>query len=230
MSRKHLPLVELEVATLAFAAINALTWLLWLAKPLDVRDPLTIPLKTCECHNHHAPPSNPTSINRYRQYLNSVLFSSYYVDFDPCSATHLPTFWRGPIDAKIVLSDMLRIASVQFLCSVLFGGLHCLAWAAVFPSTTEQRLWRVSAVLVTVLPVFLILLFLSLPWPVDRAAVLSGTLPYNMILLRGLLIHLAIPVYCVARIILIVLSLSTLRSLPPRALVDVNWSGYIPHL
>ncbi|KAF7316011.1 hypothetical protein MIND_00118600 [Mycena indigotica] len=34
---QRLPLTEIEVATLAFATINALTWLLWLRKPLDVQ-------------------------------------------------------------------------------------------------------------------------------------------------------------------------------------------------
>ncbi|KAF7288778.1 hypothetical protein MIND_01423500 [Mycena indigotica] len=48
--------------------------------------------------------------------------------------------------------------------------------------------------------------------------------------LRAVLVRLDIAVYCVARIILIVLPLSTLCSLPPEAFIDVNWSAYIPHL
>jgi hypothetical protein len=39
-----------------------------------------------------------------------------------------------------------------------------------------------------------------------------------------------IPIYVVARIFLIVLSFMALRSLPPGALIDVDWTSYIPHL
>ncbi|KAJ7659894.1 hypothetical protein B0H17DRAFT_866466, partial [Mycena rosella] len=39
---QHLPITELEVATLAFATLNIFTWLLWWNKPLDVHLPIVI--------------------------------------------------------------------------------------------------------------------------------------------------------------------------------------------
>ncbi|KAJ7751609.1 hypothetical protein B0H16DRAFT_1460158 [Mycena metata] len=39
---KHLPLTELEVATLAFAALSAVIRLLWLHKPLEVQQPIVV--------------------------------------------------------------------------------------------------------------------------------------------------------------------------------------------
>jgi hypothetical protein len=39
---QHLPVSELEVATLAFAVVNILTWLLWWHKPLHVQLPILV--------------------------------------------------------------------------------------------------------------------------------------------------------------------------------------------
>ncbi|KAJ7873188.1 hypothetical protein B0H13DRAFT_1633587, partial [Mycena leptocephala] len=39
---QHLPVTQLEVATLAFAVVNVFIWFLWWAKPLDVEQPITI--------------------------------------------------------------------------------------------------------------------------------------------------------------------------------------------
>ncbi|KAJ6565493.1 hypothetical protein DFH09DRAFT_1157506 [Mycena vulgaris] len=39
-----------------------------------------------------------------------------------------------------------------------------------------------------------------------------------------------IPTYIIARLFLIVLPFTTLRSLPPGALTDVDWTVYIPYI
>ncbi|KAJ7104974.1 hypothetical protein C8R44DRAFT_886979 [Mycena epipterygia] len=39
---QHLPVTQLEVATLAFAVVNVLIWSLWWAKPLDVERPIAV--------------------------------------------------------------------------------------------------------------------------------------------------------------------------------------------
>ncbi|KAJ7130464.1 hypothetical protein C8R44DRAFT_665575, partial [Mycena epipterygia] len=39
---QHLPVTQLEVATLAFAIVNVLIWALWWGKPLDVEQPIII--------------------------------------------------------------------------------------------------------------------------------------------------------------------------------------------
>ncbi|KAJ7903333.1 hypothetical protein B0H14DRAFT_2664574 [Mycena olivaceomarginata] len=47
----------------------------------------------------------------------------------------------------------------------------------------------------------------------------------------GAMLALLLPlVYVLARIPLLLLPFMALRSLPPAALADVNWSVYIPHL
>jgi hypothetical protein len=39
---QHLPVTELEVATMVFAAVNVFIWILWWGKPLDVQRPIPI--------------------------------------------------------------------------------------------------------------------------------------------------------------------------------------------
>jgi hypothetical protein len=39
---RHLPLTELEVATLAFQFVNIIIWFLWLKKPLDMQQPIIL--------------------------------------------------------------------------------------------------------------------------------------------------------------------------------------------
>ncbi|KAF7316575.1 hypothetical protein MIND_00177200 [Mycena indigotica] len=206
---QHLPLTELEIATLAFAALNAVTWLLWLAKPLDVREPLQIALHTTD------PPALP--VHQGQTLVPATPGPSE-------TANH--TSFRN---------DLLHTTSAQYLFGAVFGGLHCLAWAAFFPSAAEQWLWRVSAVLVTTLPVTLIWFLWTVPvryisQDIDDFESDSSSLAPYVTTLRAVLVRLDIAAYCVARIILIVLPLSTLRSLPPEAFIDVNWSAYIPHL
>jgi hypothetical protein len=43
--QQHLPLTELEVATLAFQFVSIFIWLLWWKKPLDVQQPQPIVLQ-----------------------------------------------------------------------------------------------------------------------------------------------------------------------------------------
>ncbi|KAJ7879430.1 hypothetical protein B0H13DRAFT_2051239 [Mycena leptocephala] len=39
---QHLPVTELEVATMAFAVVNIFIWILWWGKPLDVQRPIPV--------------------------------------------------------------------------------------------------------------------------------------------------------------------------------------------
>ncbi|KAF7288757.1 hypothetical protein MIND_01421100 [Mycena indigotica] len=131
---QHLPLAELEIATLGFAVLNAVTWLLWIAKPLDVRDPILVPLPTqatLESRHGPIPPALPlhmseapqvvqTPLGGYRhQRLLRYLMLNFYHDFRPRFATHVPTFWRGYTDPTCLRKDMRFLTSTQYICGML---------------------------------------------------------------------------------------------------------------
>ena len=42
--------------------------------------------------------------------------------------------------------------SGMVLVTMVFGGIHCIAWSFAFPSTTEQLLWRISSIAITGIP------------------------------------------------------------------------------
>ncbi|KAF7289159.1 hypothetical protein MIND_01377000 [Mycena indigotica] len=218
---QHLPLTELEVVTLAFATINAMTWLLWLRKPLDVRSPITLSVHTTP-PNHVGSRPYPGHMTRVKRF--AFLFANSYsqAEYDPLSATSVPTFWCTTYTDYNTLpgwSESTITIFGQFACGTLFGGIHFAAWGAPFPSVVERWLWRSSTLALVILPVLFCVLMMiigALDLPPQR-------IKYPTLAVIGGL-------YSISRGILLVLPLTTLRSLPSSAFADVNWSVYIPHL
>ncbi|KAJ7059140.1 hypothetical protein C8F01DRAFT_989693, partial [Mycena amicta] len=97
----------------------------------------------------------------------------------------------------------------------LFGAIYCIAWNSPFPSAVEMWMWRVSAAVVAAVPLLVVL-------SVSTGLSEPGWFPWALLLLGV--------VYVLARLMLMVLPFTTLRTLPPGIFVDVNWSAYLPHL
>ncbi|KAF7302302.1 hypothetical protein MIND_00797700 [Mycena indigotica] len=218
---QHLPITALEVATLAFAVVNALTWLLWLKKPLDVCYPIRLPLHTAPIGWHNRGPPYPAALSWF-EHFGGVFTNLYHTDeYDPLDNTSVPTFWcarftdYSALQYSSILSWSLADSS-QLICGVLFGAIHCSAWSAAFPSPAEMWLWRSSALLITVLPYTFVF-----------GIILQRVLSLNQIR-RGIIA--VITVYSAARVILLIVPLTALRALPIAAFSDVEWSIYIPHL
>jgi hypothetical protein len=99
----------------------------------------------------------------------------------------------------------------------LFGSVHLIpSWFLHFSSRQEMWLWRVSAIIITAAPALMVLVacgdetFLG---DVFRVFATVGAILYPF-----------------ARIILLTLSLTALRSLPSGALQTIEWTTFIPHL
>ncbi|KAL0945446.1 hypothetical protein HGRIS_000938 [Hohenbuehelia grisea] len=97
------------------------------------------------------------------------------------------------------------------LAAAVFGALHIVAWNFTFPTHVEQLLWRISSAVLTAIALGLCALSYT-----------SWTHPVVSVLFMGL--------YCIARLILAVEVFALLRSLPPKALQDVGWVKYLPHV
>ena len=104
--------------------------------------------------------------------------------------------------------------------SVLFGVIHCVAWNNEFPSSLERWGWRISALIVSVVPLLLLSLF-----TVGRMGILNQSSIIFVILRESFAW-----VYMTSRIALLVLPLIALRALPPGAYVDLEWATIIPHI
>ncbi|KAJ7042258.1 hypothetical protein C8F04DRAFT_994027 [Mycena alexandri] len=203
---QHLPITELEVATLAFAVVNIFIWSLWWKKPLEVEEP--IPVGPADGEEVQPMASHLALWNKFF----GVMVGGYGKDYDPILSTSVPTFWssdyrgQGSLQRKAIL--------IECLVGTIFGAIHCAAWNTLFPSADEMWMWRVCSLSVAAVPVIF-----GSPFHRKPDADLVTTIAW-----------LGAPIYIISRLFLIILPFTTLRALPPGAFADVNWSVYIPHL
>lgn len=130
----------------------------------------------------------------------------------------MPTFWSSSRDDFYERPGLVLPHAVygELIVAILFGAIHSAAWNTVFPSKPEMMLWRISAVIIAGIPAFLLFIL-----PINCCI---GEGPFNILLLTSA------AVYAVARAILLVVPLISLREVPYSALVDVDWGVYIPHV
>ncbi|KAJ7130453.1 hypothetical protein C8R44DRAFT_978510 [Mycena epipterygia] len=205
---QHLPVTQLEVATLAFAVVNILIWALWWGKPLDVGQPILVGaleeqafLSGPSTELDEAEPTFPPL--RLMNKLDGVL-SGDYSPYLPISSTSVPTFWSMDWEEANHAEKDIPFYIECFVGTIL-GAIHCAAWNTDFPSTMEIWMWRSCSVFVAAIPAVLGF----------AIAFDNGTAAENVI---------------AARLFLITIPFTSLRALPHGAFIDVDWSVYIPHL
>lgn len=121
------------------------------------------------------------------------------------------------------------LLSTAAVAGALFGAVHCLAWHFSFPSHAERILWRAASLIVvgscaaTFYTVFT-------ARPLVRVTGFRQVVTNVFVWLGILLSGLAIFVYPIARIILLVIAVTSLRSLPPSAFQTVDWIEFVPHI
>ncbi|KDR77510.1 hypothetical protein GALMADRAFT_65626 [Galerina marginata CBS 339.88] len=123
----------------------------------------------------------------------------------------MPTFYAFPTTSQHISRQSVENCAVVILVSAIFGLIHCIGWSFAFPSIPERILWRVCAIIITVVPI------IAVPW-VYLVAGLS------------LLFRLIILVYLLARLALLGEAFVALRGLPPSAYDVVKWTAYLPHI
>ncbi|KAJ7114253.1 hypothetical protein C8R44DRAFT_710095 [Mycena epipterygia] len=217
-----LPVTGLEVATLAFTVVNIFIWSLWWAKPLDVEQPIMVgptqDLKEIE----------PTTLSLSLWDRFGGVFDGNYSPYLPITSTSVPAFWSMDY-GKVGYDESNTAFYIECLVGTIFGAIHCAAWNADLPSTIEMWMWRCCSLMVAVIPAVQGALFALFKLPRAGGAT-ENTLRRIGAAIGGLLFLVSIPVYPIARLFLIIIPLTSLRAIPPGAFIDVDWSGYIPHL
>ncbi|KAJ7706546.1 hypothetical protein B0H16DRAFT_686164 [Mycena metata] len=215
---QHLPLTELEVATLAFAVLSVAIRLLWLHKPLDVQQPIVVARSEVDIdplEEEDITPMNNDS-NDFSDKIGGIFGN--HAHYHPISSTSVPSFYY--IEMNSNSTNLFIILAGIFGVGSIFGSIHCAAWNALFPSIAEMWIWRISSVFIAAYPVLTTLIITLGAWVNVNIAKHVFTI----------LMVLGAVGYPLCRLFLIILSFTTLRSLPPSTFVDVNWSNYIPHL
>jgi hypothetical protein len=105
------------------------------------------------------------------------------------------------------------------IIGVHFGLVHLIpSWFLDFASVPEMWLWRASATIITVGPIFLNL------WEYFYRKKSSWESTFRIFL------FMMLPLYFISRIVLLSISLTSLRSLSPAALQTIEWTSFIPHI
>jgi len=114
------------------------------------------------------------------------------------------------------------------LCvSIVFGAIHCIAWSFHFATLQERWAWRISAILISSLPIVIIALLLLLAVFDEEnrnmwIEVYENFLAFVVVTLTCL--------YIFVRMTLLVLPFVALRALPPDTYVALNWISFLPHI
>ena len=136
------------------------------------------------------------------------------------------------------------------IAGALYGGLHHLAWNAVFPSQIIQLLWRSSGLAVVfaliwglILNVYLALCEFVLPWKEDAEFRESQITHRGWILFElqkfaiGFARHIASMIaicgcigWVIGRVFLVVEACMQVARLPPAVYELPDWSKYYPHI
>ena len=127
----------------------------------------------------------------------------------------VPTFYSKGSDGSLLVYIVF-----MSVIGIVFGGIHCVGWFFIFPSSGEATLWRVSSVVLTC-TAFLLPLFAYLSTNFLRNRWDPFVVPVFTIILL---------VYVVSRLLLLVEAFISLRHLTPGMLALVKWTSFIPHI
>ncbi|KAI0059836.1 hypothetical protein BV25DRAFT_1918210 [Artomyces pyxidatus] len=210
-----LPITQLEIMTLAYTTITVAMYVAWWDKPQNVGGPVRVAVKEL-----------PRLASAWKRewYLRIFDIIAGWQDshVNLRKERRVPLFYGGSTgdvgDNSSFLADVLAL-----LAAVVFGAVHCAAWHYAFPSYAETMIWRISSLAIVALPaamlvpvLVMLLWYTSTPDSLDR-------------ILFPVMFALCAPLYIAARLLLLALSFSTLRSLPPEAYHAVQWTLLIPH-
>jgi len=252
-----LPITELELVTVAFAALNFVIYLLWWDKPQNVQRGVRVYKKrrTEETVNDGDVESTvgfwsalrdalsdlPAAIVRGPS-INAGVFDSWLVRVLAWPLLK-PLFIMLP-SSRNIREHEKRIdtfypakwaqASEKFskyllvAIAVAFGGIHCIGWSLTFPSSTERALWRVASLTITCVPVAYFLVFNDIGREIGDMLQL-GEYGSNYFCPDMIGVSL-LSLYLLSRLALLTLPFLCLQSLPPATFYVVHWTSFIPHV
>jgi hypothetical protein len=124
--------------------------------------------------------------------------------------------------------DDYNVIALGMCVATVFGAIHCIPWSFHFATLQERWVWRISAILVSGLPISLFAIAAAMTAFDGRKNEPTWMNLYAIFMLS--MYFAVIFLYIVARIVLLVLPLVALRALPPGAYVQLEWISFLPHI
>lgn len=244
---QSLAVTPLEIAVLGFAIPSLATFAFWYSKPVDVEVPsyIKIDLTTEELLERISP-----QLYNWRDtpldFIHRVNAPS--VTSELIIKNRLPGWRKFDQPADRIRNDIFALKYTKLDQLVVFStwlgyaGTHFAAWTFSFPTHTELLLWRICCIMlsgsmalfwITSNRKFYLLIPMLVPWLKTEKKEKFVKVAYGeqrvsgVLVFSGLFTTLA---YLFARLTIIALAFSSLRSLPRGAYVTVNWTAIWPHL
>ncbi|KAI0062794.1 hypothetical protein BV25DRAFT_1855598 [Artomyces pyxidatus] len=208
---EDLSITQLEVMTLAYTTITVAMYAFWWSKPQNIGCAVRVAVK-------NLPEPERVGSERWYQRIWNVIAGGQDVLADLRRESRVPTFYGGGMsnENNAIYADVIALGA-----AMVFGAVHCAAWNYAFPSHAEELIWRVSSVAIVAVPGTMLLVLLAF-WSMKDYRDIFRYITLAVFLLSG-------SVYVAARVLLLALSFTTLRSLPDAAYEAVRWTLLIPH-
>ncbi|KAI0062783.1 hypothetical protein BV25DRAFT_1991323 [Artomyces pyxidatus] len=219
---EHRPITQLEVMTLAYTTMTVAMYVVWWYKPKNVGSATRVAVKTLPT------PKSAKASGAEKDYWfwHAVVLVSGMQDpfVDLRTKSRIPTFYSGGTGKDSDLyADIFALAA-----AMVFGAIHCAAWSYTFPSDVERLIWRVSSVAIIAIP-GLLLSFVQ-AWVILPLEKREGWKHSKIwVRIHVSIVVISVSVYIAARMLLIALAFTTLRSLPYGAYESIQWNLLIPH-
>jgi hypothetical protein len=196
-----------EIDTLSIAALTCIAYGLWWKKPKDVGRPHIVHWNS----GATTPPPHGSLANDSKGRRTLLILRSLLFDNRPGLR------WSSGLTRGQII-----IIIIGGVSGMLFGAIHCLGWNFLFPTHTEQTLWRVASIAIA----YSFGVILS-SYVMERLSI--RFMFHNFVESKRYAFVVLMIYYISARLTLIVLMMLSLRSLPPGAYDTVAWTQFIPH-
>lgn len=139
----------------------------------------------------------------------------------------VPTFYA--MEAKENENTPLAITCA---IAIVFGAIHCAGWGFTFRTHTDALLWQVSSAVITAIPFAAVVVGVSFSMFLLSSRYLyifKRFIGYILLAAGGFTVF-TLPLYIVARFIILMEALAGMRFLLPGAFSVVKWSDFFPHI
>ena len=140
----NLPVTQLEIATVAFSLMAVATYVANWGKPKDIVEPTVLRRPIFFSNWRYS--NDKRNFQGFVKRLLAPSLGSYSVFHEDRKRIKNNTIWME--------GDTPLIAGLMAISSLIFGGLHCLAWNFDFPTGAELALWRIASLASGALPSF----------------------------------------------------------------------------